>query len=464
MSAILTIGTARGGRGALPLREPSQAEAMSNTTAVTEELKKALSSEDSGRRWLRRLAVAAAIGLALAGGALWSARHRPAPPARFVSAPVELGDVIEKVQATGTVQPLLQVNVGAQVNGRVTQVYVDFNSVVKKGDVLAEIDPLIYGTQVSAQAANLASQRAQLAQARASTESAKALMDTARLAVERTRRLFESNLASRSDLDTANGNHESARAQFAAAVANIDSQQAVIAAQTAQLGQSTANLSYTKIYSPVDGIVVTRGIDPGATVVASFQAPVLFVIAQDLAKMRVLADVDEADVGKIQAGMDADCVVDAFPGDVFHGTVAQIRFSPNNVSGVVTYPAVVEVANPEEKLRPGMTSTITVRTHEAHGVARIPNAALRYKPTPPNGPDDKPLPQPPEAPLAKGRGRIWVLTSDKPGQEKDEMHVVAIGITDGIFTQLADPSIATGTKVVTDETDTDDKKKKGKIF
>jgi HlyD family secretion protein len=437
---------------------------MSNTTAVTDELKKALSAEDGGRRWLRRLAFAGGLALVVGAGLTWSAKHRPPPPARYVVASVAVGDVIEKVQATGTVQPLLQVSVGAQVNGRVTQVYVDFNSVVKRGQVLAEIDPLIYGTQVNAQAANLASQRAQLAQARASTNSAKALMNTARIAFERTRKLFESNLASQSDLDTARGNYDSVQAQYEASSANIDSQQAVIAAQAAQLSQSTANLGYTKIYSPVDGIVVTRGIDPGATVVASFQAPVLFVIAQDLRKMRVLADVDEADVGKIQEGMDADCVVDAFPGDVFHGKVSQIRYSPNNVSGVVTYPAVVEVFNPEEKLRPGMTSTITVRTHEADGVTRLPNAALRYRPTPPLGPDGKPEPQPPDPPLVKGQGRVWVIANEKPGQEKDEMRLVSIGITDGLYTQVTDPSLAVGTKVVTDETDGDDKKKKGKIF
>ena len=437
---------------------------MSDTTAVTEELKKALAAEEGGRRWLRRLAVAAGCALVLGAGMLWSAKHRPPPPARFITASVALGDVVEKVQATGTVQPLLQVNVGAQVNGRVTQVYVDFNSVVKKGQVLAEIDPLIYGTQVSAQAANLAAQRAQLAQARASTESTRAQMETARIALERTQKLFESNLASRSDLDAARGNYQSIKAQFDAASANVQSQQAVIEAQSAQLNQSTANLGYTKIYSPVDGVVVTRGIDPGATVVASFQAPVLFVIAQDLRKMRVLADVDEADVGKIQEGMDADCVVDAFPGEIFHGKVSQIRYSPNNISGVVTYPAVVEVDNPEDKLRPGMTSTITVRTREAHQVARIPNAALRFRPTPPAGPDGKPVAQPPDPPLAKGQGRVWVLTGDQPGAERDEARLVSIGITDGMYTQVTDPLLPIGAKVVTDETDADDKKKKGRLF
>jgi len=381
-----------------------------------------------------------------------------------LTAEATVGDVVERVQATGTVQPLLQVNVGAQVNGRVTQVLVDFNSVVKKGDVLAEIDPLIYGTQVNAQAANLAAQKAQLEQAKAAAASSKAQALTARIAYERTQRLFDQNLASHADLDTAKGNFEAASAQYDAALANVDAQTSTIAAQRAQLSQSTANLGYTKIYSPVDGVVVTRGIDPGATVVASFQAPVLFVIAKDLRKMRVLADVDEADVGKVQDGMPADCVVDAFPGDVFHGKVSQIRYSPNNVSGVVTYSAVVDVDNPDELLRPGMTTTITVRTHEAHGVLRVPNAALRYKPSPPLGADGKPTPQPPDVPLEKGHAHIWVITSDKPGDEKDEARTISVGITDGLYTEVTERSLSVGTKVVTDETDSEELKKKKKGF
>jgi HlyD family secretion protein len=433
---------------------------MTDTAAVTDDLKKAIAAEEGAGRWVRRGAALGAVVLLVVAAIVAAAAHRPPAAAKYITAQVAAGDVVEKVQATGTVQPLLQVTVGAQVNGRVTQVLVDYNTVVKKGDVLAEIDPLIYGTQVSAQAANLAAQKAQLEQARASAASAKAQLDTATVAYERTRKLFDQGLASRGDLDTASGNLEVARAQVAAATATAQSQQAAIAAQAAQLTQSTANLGYTKIYSPVDGVVVSRGIDPGATVVASFQAPTLFVIAQDLRKMRVLADVDEADVGKIREQMQADCVVDAFPGEVFRGKVSQIRYSPNNVSGVVTYPAVVEVDNPEDKLRPGMTATITVRTHEARGVSRVPNAALRYRPSPPTGADGKPVPQPPEAPLAKGQGRLWVLTGDKPGEEKDEARVVSVGITDGIYTEVTDPAVPLGTKVVTDETDTEEKKKR----
>jgi HlyD family secretion protein len=437
---------------------------MTDSATVTDELKKALAAEEGGRKWLRWLAVIAVLLGIVCAPVVYTALHPPPRPAKFLTAAVTTGDVLEKVQATGTVQPLLQVNVGAQVNGRVTRVLVDFNSVVKKGDVLAEIDPLIYGTQVSAQTANLQAQRAQLDQARATTESMRAQVETAHAALDRTQKLFDSNLASRADLDTARGSYLSFKAQYDAALANVGSQQANIAAGTAQLNQSTANLGYTKIYSPVDGVVVTRGIDPGATVVASFQAPVLFVIAQDLHKMRVLADVDEADVGKIKDDMDVDCVVDAFPGEIFRGTVSQIRFSPNSSSGVVTYPAVVEVDNPDAKLRPGMTATITVHTRDARGVARIPNAALRFHPSPPTTPEGKPIPQPPDPPLAKGQGRVWVVTDDKLGAEKDEMRVISIGITDGMFTVVTDPSMPLGTKVVTDENETADSKKKRRIL
>ena len=432
---------------------------MSDTTAVTDELKKALAAEEGGRRWLRRLAIAGGIALTVAGGFAFRITHRPPPPAKFVTAPVSTGDVVEKVQATGTVQPVLQINVGAQVNGRVTRVLVDFNSVVHKGDVLAEIDPTIYGTQVSANQANLLAQRAQLEQAKAQVATVKSQVATAKIALERVQKLYTANLATKADLDAATGAYDVTVGQLDAAKANVNSAAASIGAQQAQLNQAMTNVGYTKIYSPVDGVVVTRGIDPGATVVASFQAPVLFVIAQDLHRMRVLADVDEADVGRLKEKMEVDAVVDAFPGESFHGIVQQIRFSPNNVQGVVTYSAVVEVENPDEKLRPGMTATITVKTKEAKNAMRIPNAALRYRPTPPTGPDGKPVPQPPEQPLAKGQGKVYVLTSDKPGDEKEEQKLVQVGVTDGINTEVTG-GLEAGAKVVTDENETEEEKKK----
>jgi HlyD family secretion protein len=338
---------------------------------------------------------------------------------------------------------------------------VDFNSVVKKGDVLAEIDPKILGTQVYAQQSNLLQQRAQLETSKAQMETSRAQMNLAKVTLDRTQRLFDDSLAAKGDLDTARGQWLASKATYEAAVAGVTGAQAAIGSQVAQLDQITTNLGYTKIISPVDGVVVTRSIDPGATVVSSFQAPVLFVIAQELKKMRVMADVDEADVGRLKEGMPADAVVDAFPGEQFHGIVQQVRYSPNNVSGVVTYSAVVEVENPDEKLRPGMTATVTIKTAETKGAMKIPNAALRYKPTPPEGPDGKPIVPPPDAPLAKGQGRVHVLTVDKPGDEKEEMRVIPIGITDGISTEVLNGALPPGTKVVTDETDT---KKKGGMF
>jgi HlyD family secretion protein len=419
-----------------------------SATAPTDELRRALASEEGGRVWLRRLGVVLGLVALVAVGLVVRAKNKPAPPARYLTAAVSRGDVSEKVQATGAVQPLLQVNVGAQANGRVTRVPVDFNSVVKKGDVLAEIDPTVFDAQVSQSQASLLAQRAQ-------GESARANLAATKASFERVERLHRENLASQGELDAARGQYEVAKAQLAAATAQAGAIQA-------QLTQATTNKSFTKIYSPVDGIVISRGIEPGSTVVASFQAPVLFVIAQDLRRMRVLADVDEADVGKLREGMEVEAVVDAFPGEAFRGKVQQVRYSPNNVQGVVTYSAVVEVQNPEEKLRPGMTATITVKTKEAKGALRVPNAALRFKPTPELGPNGKPLPRPPEAPLPKGQARVHVLLSDTPGDEKAEPKIVGVGVTDGVFTEVT--GLDEGAKVVTDESEPDEKKRKGKPF
>lgn len=422
---------------------------MTERAAITHDVRRALAAEEGGRRWLRRVAALGVVAALVGGGLTYRAKNRPAPPAKYVTALPSTGDVAENVQATGAVQPLLQVDVGSQVNGRVAKVHVDFNSVVKKGDILAEIDPIQYGQQVSQVSAQVLAQKAQV-------ESAKANHAAARVAFERTQRLFQQGLASKGELDTAQGQYEVTRAQQAAAEAQIGAIQA-------QLQQSQTNVGWTKIYSPVDGVVVSRTIDPGSTVVASFQAPVLFMIAQDLRKMRVMADVDEADVGKLKEGMQAEAVVDAFPGEAFKGTVQQVRYSPNNVQGVVTYSAVVEVENPEEKLRPGMTATVTIKTKEAKGTLRVPNAALRYKPTPPMGPNGKPVPQPPEPPLAKGTGRVHVLVNDKPGDEQTETRVIRIGVTDGINTEVTG-DLASDVKLVTDEMDDPEKKRKGKVF
>ncbi len=389
------------------------------------------------KRWLGRLGVLATIAALVAAIVVWRIRTTPPPPPRYVTGDITTGDVIEEVQSTGQVKPLTEVQVGAQVSGRITKVYVDFNSIVKAGDVLAEIDPTLFGAQID-------SNQAQVEAASASVVRSEASLGTAKQRLDRAKKMVAEGVGSQADLDTAQGAYDVALADLAAAKAQVAQLRAV-------LRSSTTNLQYTRIFSPIDGVVISRAIDPGQTVAASFQAPTLFVIAQDLRKMRVLADIDEADVGRLREGMEADVSVDAFPGETFRGTVSQVRYSPLNQSGVVTYAAVVEVDNPDVKLRPGMTATVSIRSAEARAVRRLPNAALRFKPAPERDKDGKEIKAPPLEPLPPKKGRVYVLTDAAPGAEKIEPRVVDIGITDGIFTALT--TDLGPVKVVTDEND-----------
>ena len=414
-----------------PYREPAKSA-----------LERDLSKVD-GRKWLRRLGVVVAI-LAVVGGVMgYLASTKPKPPPRYVLGQTSKGDVFETVQSTGQVQPLTQVQVGAQVSGRITSVMVDFNSKVKRGDVLAEIDPTLFGAAID-------SGRAQIAAATALVTKADANVIAIRSRLERAKKLVAEGISPQSELDAAQGAYDVAIADVAASKANVNQLQA-------QLRSSRTNLEYTRIFSPIDGVVISRAIDPGQTVAASFQAPVLFVIAQDLRKMRVLADIDEADVGRLKEGITAEVSVDAFPGEKFKGTVSQVRFSPTSNAGVVTYAAVIEVDNPDVKLRPGMTATVSIRTAEVKDTTRLPNAALRFKPTPPVDKDGKKIPQDPLPPLAAHKGRIYVLSDETPGAEKVVMKEIDVGITDGITTDLK--TDLAGLKIVVDETDDPNKKK-----
>lgn len=407
--------------------------------ARNKELERELGRVEGSSRWIKRGVVFAAV-LALAGGAIgWRMKNRPPPAPKYLLAATTNGDVIETVQSTGTVQPLTQVQVGAQVSGRVVRVLVDYNSEVKQGDLIAEIDPTLLGAQV-------AQNTGQVGAARASSARAEANLRTSKIALDRAKKLREENLASQADVDTAQG-------QYDALVADLAGAKASITQLSAQLNYSRTSLAYTRIFAPIDGVVISRSIDPGQTVAASFQAPTLFVIAQDLQAMRIMADIDEADVGKLKEGMTAEATVDAFPGEIFKGKVQQVRFSPNTTQGVVTYSAVIDVANPEKKLRPGMTATVTVKTHESPNVLRIPNAALRFKPSPPTGPDGKPKPTAPLPALPAGKARVFLLTDTTPGDEKTAPTVIDVGITDGVNTEVRANSLRLDVQVVIDETD-----------
>ncbi len=296
--------------------------------------------------------IAAIVAVVLAGG-IYFERHKTPEP-RFRTVKVEQGDVVATVTASGTLSAVTTVQVGSQVSGIVAKLFVDFNSEVKKGQLLAELDPTPFQAAVDQQ--------------QASVQKAKVDQVSSQIAWGRSKKLLAQGLIAQSDYDTATATRDGAVA-------------AVKVAQ-ASLQQALANLTYTKILSPIDGIVVDREYNVGQTVAASFQAPTIFTIAQDLAKMQVLTNMDEADIGGIKVGQSANFTVDAFPDQTFRGSVSQIRLSPQTVQNVVTYPVVIDVANVDLKLKPGMTADVQVPVDVRHDVLRVPNAALRFKPDP----------------------------------------------------------------------------------
>jgi HlyD family secretion protein len=265
------------------------------------------------------------------------------------------GNITMTVTATGTASAVTTVQIGSQVSGVISHLYADFNSRVGKGQLLAELDPTPFQAQVEQRQADVTKARVEAA--------------NAKITYERQRRLVGAGLAAQADLDAARAQYEAANAQV---------QQA-----NAALSQATTNLRYTKIVSPIDGIVVDRQYDVGQTVAASFQAPTLFSIAQDLTKMQVQADVDQSDIGRVQVGQPARFTVDAYPDEEFRGRISQIRLNAQVNQNVVSYPVIIEVPNPGERLRPKMTANVTIDVAQVGNVLRIPNAALRFKPADP---------------------------------------------------------------------------------
>jgi len=318
---------------------------------------------------MKRLVVGIVAVAVLAVGAFFGWRyhvaHRVIPP-RFITVAVSRKNIIGKVTATGTLAATVTVTVGTQVSGRVDKLFADFNSQVKKGQLVAKIDPLLFQAAVQQSEANFL-------QAKANVEQAAATKAQADRQYQRELDLLKSNLAAQQDVDTA---------QTAAAVAKagVDSAQASLAQSTASLNQAKVNLSYTDIISPIDGVVISRSVDVGQTVAASLSAPTLFTIAEDLRKMQVNTNVAEGDVGRLEQGMPVTFTVDAYPGQKFNGKLSQIRNAATTVSNVVTYDALIDVDNNDLKLRPGMTANATIISAEQDNVLTIPNAALRFRP------------------------------------------------------------------------------------
>ncbi|QOY62324.1 efflux RND transporter periplasmic adaptor subunit [Lysobacter sp. H21R4] len=306
------------------------------------------------------------LALVVAGVYFWQQRASGDGAGDYRTATAERGDVRVSISATGTLGAISTVDVGSQISGLVTEVLADFNDTVSKGQVIARIDPSTFDAQIAQGNAAVQAAQASLATARAAAANAEADF-------RRKTELGERQLVASSDIDLARTARDQARAQVQAAQAQITQQRA--STRTSQL-----NLDRTEIRSPVDGVVLTRTVEPGQTVAASLQAPVLFQIAEDLSKMEIVLAIDEADIGQVKTGQGVSFGVDAFPDRQFRGSVQQVRLSATNTNNVITYPVVVAVDNPDQILLPGMTANAEIEVSRRDDVLRVPNAALRYKP------------------------------------------------------------------------------------
>jgi HlyD family secretion protein len=362
--------------------------------------------------------------IAVAAALLWL-QHAPAP-AHYVAVAAEHGDLVRAVTATGTVNPVVTVQVGSYVSGPIVKLYCDFNTEVKKGQICAKIDPRPYQVTVEQASANLANARAQLKKDQAS-------LVYARLGFQRNSSLVKEKVVSQDTLDSARSTADQAAAQVELDRANIRQQEA-------SLHAAQVNLGFTDIISPVDGTVVSRNVDVGQTVAASFQTPTLFLIAQDLTRMQVDASVSESDVGPVRVGQTAEFTVDAFPHHPFPATVSQVRQAPVTVQNVVTYDVVLNVSNPELLLKPGMTANARIITSEQEDVLKVPLQALRFSP---NGGDKA---EAKERRHSDHTATLWVLD----GKALRQVQVVR-GLDDGASVEIVSGNLKPGDQVVIDE-------------
>jgi HlyD family secretion protein len=362
------------------------------------------------------------VSAALLGGGAYFSFVTKDDGVKFKTEKAAMGSVEETVTTTGALNAILTVQVGAQVSGMINKIYVDFNSTVKAGQLVAEIDPSSFMAQLQQARANLDS-------ARANVEKARAALTDAQRMMARNRDLYSSGLIARSEQDTAETNYDQAKAQASVSMAQV-------AQAEAALSLAQANLRYTKIVAPVDGVVISRNVDAGQTVAASFQTPTLFTIAQDLTKMQIDTNVNEADIGKIREGHKVVFTVDAYPDETFKGYVSQVRNAPVTVQNVVTYDVVIRVDNPDFRLKPGMTANASIITARKDNVTKIPNAALRFK-----------MPER-EKPRTEKKGYgVWTLENGKPKRVP-----VKLGIGDGTFTEITSGEIAAGQELIVEAT------------
>lgn len=417
--------------------------------------------------------------------------------AQYFTAKVERGDITQVVQATGTINAVITVQVGSQVSGTIQKLFVDFNSQVKQGQVVAQIDPAIFHAQllqaeadqadaeasVQSLAAAIDNQKADIQSNQANVAHAEAQLNDARAQAQRSEEMFKQGIVAAQTRDTAQSNYDAlnaslgvaqaqlaqSRAKLRSAMAQLDQAKAVVGQKKAAAELARVNLSHTTITAPIDGTVILRNIDVGQTVAASLQAPTLFIIAQDLTKMLVYAKTDESDVGKIKVGAETTFRVDSFPRETFSGRVSQVRMNATSIQNVVTYDTIVEFDNPGRKLFPGMTAYVTIPVDSASDALKIPNGALRYKPEIPEA-ERKALfakfnvadPSPGATtgagaargqgggnagartagprPVRNDSGVVWKLLPNKTLQPV----AVKIGVTDFTFTEMKEGTLQPG--------------------
>lgn len=392
--------------------------------------------------WKSIAAIASMIIALIFGYSMWNSSGNNSN-LKYETEDAIRGDLIIKVTATGTVEPTNTVDVSSELSGTLLKVNVDYNSIVKAGDILAELD----AEKVNA---NVESAKAKLAAARAKVKTADITASEMKLVYERKKKLQKRKISTQHDLDAAKANYDRA-------IAAIDSSKADVLTAVAELKLQKTDLSKTKIYSPINGIILARAAETGQTVASSLTAPVLFTIAEDLTQMEVQVDVDEADVGKIKSGQKATFTVDAYPDEIFEAQIRELYFGSEIVQSVVTYKAILTTGNPDLLLRPGMTATAEIIIKELKGIISVPNAALRFAPATENETADnrsildKLLPGPPirrksSVKTATGSNRtVWVLENGQPIKIP-----VEIGSTDGNYTQILKGAIKADQAIIID--------------
>jgi len=417
----------------------------------------------SRKRWLFTVAL---LALAAAGLSVWQPWQKSDISLKYRFGKVERGALSAAVSASGTLSALVTVQVGSQVSGLIKEIKADFNSPVKQDQVIARLDPETFESRVTQAEADLKAAdsatevaRGTLSVRQAEVNKARIALDEALRNLERKRNLIAQGFLSAAELDSAQSVAETAREQLQLAQANASVANAQVASAQAQAGQRSAALNQarielerTVIRSPVDGVVISRNVDVGQTVAASFQAPVLFSIARDLRQMEVNVAVDEADVGRVQTGQKMRFTVDAFPGERFMAKVTQIRKAPQTSNNVVTYSVMATLDNPDLKLLPGMTASARILTEERKDVLILPNEALRFRPVQADGTPIKLE--------VRGReegpgipGRVWVLKEGKPAPLS-----VRLGVSDGKNTEMLKGEISEGAELILGQMESNDKK------